>query len=124
MNCHYVDPWGFTVLILMSLICCSTNILIFTARVQSTRECTVFTGVSSHWGGYPIWLMGLPPSGLAGWGTPRQDLMGTPVGISGDRAATWRAVYLLRSRRRTFLSYFNSLNISFLEYLLTLCHKN
>ena len=73
--------------------------------------------------GYPIWPMGgypgvpsphrdwiwYPPvrTGRGYTPPPVKNWIGSlpPVGRSGDRAATRRTVYLLRSRRRTFLSF-------------------
>ena len=63
----------------------------------------------------PPWLNGvpLPPTTMTEWGTPHHDKMGYPSpwldGVppphqhSKRVLATWRAVCLLRSRRRTFL---------------------
>ena len=47
-----------------------------------------------------------PPPVGAGWryrGTPCNGLMGVLRVLSGDRVATWRAVCLLHSHKRTFL---------------------
>ena len=77
------------------------------------------------WGGTPIWLTGdtLPvgtgwgtPSGLVlpvriGWGYPHVETgcgyFPIKTGPCQETLATWRAVCLLRSRRRTFLFIFD-----------------